>query len=96
MKDIDFDRAEYVTNRELEDDEGNDAGRLKMFSYDMEKYHYQMECPYCGETSEGTEELGSRPWWIECPECERSVNVYRIKDKKKREIKDRAPDPKDV
>lgn len=96
MKEIDFERTEYVTNRELENDEGEETGRLKMFSYDNETFHYQMKCPFCGQTSEGTEELGSRPWWIECEECERSVNVYRIKDKKKREIKDRAPDPSDV
>jgi len=96
MKDIDFDRAEYVTNRELEDDEGEKAGSLKMFSYDNELFHFKITCPYCGKEFEGSEELGQRPWWIECPECERSVNVYRIKDKKKREIKDRAPSPDDI
>jgi transposase-like protein len=96
MKEIDWERTEYVTNRELENDEGEETGRLKMFSYDNETYHFQMTCPYCGHEFEDSEDLGSRPWWIECPECERSTNVYRIKDKKKREIKDRAPDPDEI
>ncbi|MFB6200060.1 MAG: hypothetical protein ABEJ83_04220 [Candidatus Nanohaloarchaea archaeon] len=92
MKDIDFDKTEYVTNRKLENDEGEETGRLKMFSYDYEKFHYEITCPYCQHTWEDSQKLGKRPWWIECPECGRSTNVYRIKDKKKRDIKDRGPD----
>jgi len=95
MKEIDFDRVEYTTNRELQDDDGEKNGHLKMFSYDTETYHYQITCPYCGGEFEGSDELGNRPWWIECPECERSINVYRIKDAKKREIKNRGPDVPD-
>jgi len=97
MKDIDFERTEYVTNRELENDEGEEEGQLQMFSYDNEMFHYKITCPYCQNKFEGSQELGQRPWWIECPDCTRSINVYRIKDKKKREIKDRGPDtPDDV
>ncbi len=92
MKEIDYDRAEYVTNRKLEDDKGEETGRIKMFSYDNETFHFQMKCPYCGNEFERSEELGSRPWWIECPECERSSNVKRIKDAAKRKIKNRGPD----
>jgi len=96
MQDIDYDKAEYVTNRELENDDGEKTGRIKMFSYDNETYHYQLKCPYCGHTFEGTDELGSRPWWIECPECGRSSNINRIKDAAKKDIKNRAPDPDDI
>lgn len=92
MKEIDYDRAEYVTNREVENDEGEKTGRVKMFSYDNETYHYDMVCPYCGNEFEGSQELGQRPWWIECPECTRSINVNRIKDAAKKEIKNRGPD----
>jgi ssDNA-binding Zn-finger/Zn-ribbon topoisomerase 1 len=92
MKEIDYEKAEYVTNREVENDEGEKTGRVKMFSYDNETFHYQITCPYCGHEWEDSEELGSRPWWIECPECGRSTNVNRIKDAKKREIKERGPD----
>ena len=45
-----------------------------------------------GHEFEDSEELGSRPWWIECPECERSTNVNRIKDAAKKDIKNRGPD----
>ncbi|MFT4868070.1 MAG: hypothetical protein ACI9LV_000684 [Candidatus Nanohaloarchaea archaeon] len=92
MKEIDYERAEYVTNREVENDEGEKTGRVKMFSYDNEKYFYEIECPYCGNEWDGEQELGQRPWWIECPECTRSINVNRIKDAKKKEIKQRGPD----
>jgi len=72
MKEIDYERTEYVTNREVQNDEGEMTGRVKMFSYDNEMFHYQIKCPYCEHDFEGgSQELGSRPWWIECPECER-------------------------
>jgi peptide subunit release factor 1 (eRF1) len=92
MKEIDYDRTEYVTNREVENDEGEMTGRVKMFSYDNEMFHYQITCPYCENEFEGSEELGQRPWWIECPECGRSTNVNRIKDAAKKKIKNRGPD----
>lgn len=92
MKEIDYDRAEYVTNREVQNDEGEMTGRVKMFSYDNETFHYQITCPYCENEFEGSDELGSRPWWIECPECGRSTNVNRIKDAAKKRIKKRGPD----
>ncbi len=96
-KEIDFEKAEYVTNREIENDEGEMTGRIQMFSYDNETFHYEITCPYCQNTWEDSQELGARPWWIECPECGRSTNVKRIKDAAKREIKDRGPDtPDDV
>lgn len=96
-KDIDYEKAEYVTNREVPNDEGEKTGRIKMFSYDNETFHYQLKCPYCSNTFENSEELGSRPWWIECPECERSTNVKRIKDAAKKEVKNRGPDvPDDI
>ncbi len=96
MQDIDYDKAEYVTNRELPNDDGEKTGRVKMFSYDNETYHYQIKCPYCGHQFENSEKLGSRPWWIECPECGRSSNVKRIKDAAKKDIKNRAPEPDDL
>jgi hypothetical protein len=92
MKEIDYERTEYVTNREVQNDEGEMTGRVKMFSYDNEMFHYQIKCPYCEHDFEGSQELGSRPWWIECPECERSTNVNRIKDAAKKKIKNRGPD----
>ena len=98
-KDIDFERVEYSTNRKIENDEGEKTGRVQMFSYDTETYHFDIKCPYCGNQWEGSQELGQRPWWIECPECTRSINVNRIKDAVEREIKDRGADgdtPDDV
>jgi peptide subunit release factor 1 (eRF1) len=92
MQEIDYERTEYVTNREVENDEGERIGRVKMFSYDNEMFHYQITCPYCQNKWEGSQELGVRPWWIECPECTRSINVNRIKDAAERDIKDRGPD----
>lgn len=91
-KEIDFDRVEYATNREIENDEGEKTGYVKMFSYDTENFFYEIECPYCQNTFEGEQELGSRPWWIECPDCTRSINVYRIKDKAEKKVKNRGPD----
>lgn len=94
---INFDEVEYSTNRKLENDDGEENGHLKMYSYDNENFHFKMTCPYCGHEFEGEEELGQRPWWIECPECTRSTNVYRIKDAHERKVKDRAPaDPDDI
>ena len=98
-EDIDFERVEYSTNREIENDEGEKTGRVQMFSYDTELYYYDITCPYCGNQWEGQQELGQRPWWIECPECTRSINVNRIKDAMERKIKDRGADadtPDDV
>ena len=91
-KEIDFDRVEYATNREIENDEGEKTGYVKMFSYDTENFFYEIECPYCQNKFEGEQELGSRPWWIECPDCTRSINVYRIKDKAEKKVKNRGPD----
>jgi len=51
----------------------------------MENFMYVIKCPYCEHTFKGEGELGNRPWWIECPECSRSSNIYRIKDKAERE-----------
>ena len=96
MDDIDYDRTEYITNRKVENDEGEKTGRVQMYSYDYEEFHYAIRCPYCGNEWEGNQELGQRPWWIECPECERSINVNRIKDAEERKVKDRAPDPEDI
>ena len=94
---INFDEVEYSTNRKLENDEGEEKGHLKMYSYDNELFHFRMTCPYCGHEFEDKQELGSRPWWIECPECTRSTNVFRIKDAHERKVKDRSPDtPDDV
>ncbi|MFB6202964.1 MAG: hypothetical protein ABEK01_00575 [Candidatus Nanohaloarchaea archaeon] len=95
-KDIDFDRVEYATNREVENDEGEKTGRVKMFSYDNETFFYELKCPYCQHEFEGEDELGQRPWWIECPECGRSTNVYRIKDKEEKKFKNRGDTPEDV
>lgn len=95
-REIDFDRVEYATNRKLEDDDGNENGHIKMFSYDNENFIYEMKCPYCGNVQEGEEELGSRPWWIECEDCGRSTNVYRIKDAHERKVKDRGADTDEV
>ena len=94
-KEIDFDRVEYATNREVENDEGETTGYIKMFSYDTETYFYELVCPHCEHKFEGEQELGSRPWWIECPECGRSTNVYRIKDKEEKKVKKRGPDTPD-
>jgi hypothetical protein len=94
-KDVDYDRVEYATNRNLENDEGEETGHIKMFSYDNEKFFFDMICPYCEHSFEDEEELGSRTWWIECPECERSTNVFRIKDAHERKVKDRG-DTEDV
>lgn len=94
-KEIDYDRVEYATNREVENDEGEQTGYIKMFSYDNELFFYELKCPYCEHVSEGEEELDSRPWWIECPECGRSTNVYRIKDKHEKKVKKRGPDTPD-
>lgn len=95
--DLDYDRLEYATNRRLENDEGEPEGFAKVASYDMENFIFVIKCPYCGHEFKGEEELGSRPWWIECPNCGRSSNIYRIKDKAEREIKDRGPEtPDDV
>ncbi|MBY6293887.1 hypothetical protein GLU60_00660 [Nanohaloarchaea archaeon H01] len=91
-KDVDFDRVEYATNRELENDDGEKTGHIKMFSYDNELFFYELTCPYCGHEFEDEGELGSRPWWIECPECTRSTNVFRIKDAHDRKVKDRGAD----
>ncbi|AOV95217.1 hypothetical protein AQV86_04845 [Nanohaloarchaea archaeon SG9] len=85
-KDVDYDRVEYATNRKVENDEGEETGHIKMFSYDYENFFFELTCPYCQHEFERHDvELGSRPWWIECPECTRSTNVYRIKDKAERE-----------
>lgn len=88
-REIDFDRVEYATNRKVENDEGEETGHIQMFSYDNETFIYELTCPYCQHTFEGEDQLGSRPWWIECPECGRSTNVYRIKDAHDRKVKDR-------
>lgn len=95
-KEIDYDRVEYATNREVENDEGEKTGYIKMFSYDNELFFYELKCPHCGHVSEDEEELDTRPWWLECPECGRSTNVYRIKDKHDKKVKKRAPDPDDA
>jgi hypothetical protein len=98
-KDIDFERVEYSTNRRVENDEGEKTGRVKMFSYDNETFQYELKCPYCGNEWEDSQELGTRPWWIECPECTRSINVNRIKDAHERQVKERGADgdtPDDV
>jgi hypothetical protein len=95
-KEIDYEKTEYATNRRVENDEGEKTGRVKMFSYDNEKFHYEITCPYCKNTWEDSQELGQRPWWIECPDCTRSINVNRIKDAAEREFKDRGPDVDDA
>lgn len=95
-KDVDFDRVEYATNRVLENDEGEETGHIKMFSYDNEEFFFELTCPYCEYQFEGDQELGSRPWWIECPECGRSTNVYRIKDKAEKKVKNRGDSPEDL
>jgi len=95
--DLDYDKLEYATNREMENDEGEKTGFAKVASYDMETFIYVIKCPYCGHEFKGEEKLGSRPWWIECPECSRSSNIYRIKDKAEKKFKNRGPDtPDDV
>ncbi len=95
--DLDYDRLDYATNREMENDEGEKIGFAKVASYDMETFMYVIKCPYCEHTFKGEEKLGSRPWWIECPECGRSSNIYRIKDKAEKKFKNRGPDtPDDV
>ncbi len=93
--DLDYDRLDYATNREMENDEGEKTGFAKVASYDMENFMYVIKCPYCGHTFKGEGELGSRPWWIECPECTRSSNIYRIKDKAEKKVKNRGPDVPD-
>ncbi|MDY6774208.1 MAG: hypothetical protein SVS85_03320, partial [Candidatus Nanohaloarchaea archaeon] len=62
---VDYDRVEYVTNRRLPNDEDELTGHIKMYSYDEVKFHFTLECPYCGETSEGTTKLENRPYYVE-------------------------------
>ncbi len=93
--DLEYDKIEYATNRELENDEGESTGFAKVASYDMETFMYVIKCPYCGNEFKDEEKLGNRPWWINCPSCDRSSNIYRIKDKAEKEIKE-TPDDVDV
>jgi len=78
-EDIDYDRLEYATNRKLPNDDGEQTGHIKMFSYDGEDFHYEMECPYCGATTEGKKHMPNRPYYIKCAECETSSLVRKLK-----------------
>lgn len=78
-EEIDFEKAQYLTNRTLKNDDGEKTGRLKMYSYDERKFHFEMKCPYCGHEQEGTTIMENRPYYINCEECDRSSLVKKLK-----------------
>jgi hypothetical protein len=86
-EEIDFEEMEYVTNRKLENDEGEMTGHIKMYSYDGEHFTYALQCPYCEEKSSGDIHLPKRPFWIPCDHCDRKSNVKRLKDAVEKENK---------
>lgn len=79
MEEIDYDKIEYATNRELPNDDGELTGWIKMFSYDNVNFKYIMKCPYCGAETEGEKEMPNRPYYIKCSECETSSLVRKLK-----------------
>ncbi|MFB6167197.1 MAG: hypothetical protein ABEJ62_02960 [Candidatus Nanohaloarchaea archaeon] len=76
---IDYDRIEYVTNRKLPNDEGELTGRIKMYSYDDVHFHYTLECPHCGEVTEGEKKMENRPYYIKCEECGENNLIRKMK-----------------
>ncbi|MDY6768656.1 MAG: hypothetical protein SVW02_00945 [Candidatus Nanohaloarchaea archaeon] len=77
--DVDFDEVEYVTNRRLPNDEDELTGHILMYSYDEVTFHYTLECPYCGEVTEGTKEMENRPYYIKCSECGENNLIRKMK-----------------
>ncbi len=78
-EEIDFDKVEYVTNRKLPNDDGELTGHIKMYSYDNVTFHYTLECPHCGETTEGEREMPNRPYYIKCSACGENNLVRKMK-----------------
>lgn len=79
MSGIDFDKVEYVTNRKLPNDDGELTGHIKMYSYDNVDFHYTLNCPHCGEETEGEKTMENRPYYIKCSECGENNLVRKMK-----------------
>lgn len=77
--DIDYDKIEYATNRKLTNDDDEETGHIKMYSYDGVNFTYTMICPYCGAETEGEKEMKNRPYYIRCSECEKSSLIRKLK-----------------
>lgn len=76
---IDFEEVEYVTNRRLPNDEDELTGHIKMYSYDELDFQYTLECPYCGEVTEGEKRMENRPYYIKCKACGENNLVRKMK-----------------
>lgn len=77
--DIDYDQVDYMTNRKLKNDEDEEKGWIKMFSYDNVNFTYEMKCPYCGTEQEGETEMENRPYYIKCQECGENNLIRKLK-----------------
>ncbi len=78
-EDINFDELEYVTNRRLPNDDDELTGRIKMYSYDELDFKYTLECPHCGEVTQGEKRMENRPYYIKCKECGENNLVRKMK-----------------
>ncbi len=73
----------YFTNRALDNEKGEPAGKIVMWRMKgEEEFRYILKCPFCGHEQEKKEEFTKKPYRPRCEKCGKSVVIAKLRKKK--------------
>ncbi len=73
----------YFTNRALDNEKGEVAGKIIMWRIrGEEEFRYILKCPFCGHEQEKKEVFAKKPYRPRCEKCNKSVVIAKLKKKK--------------
>ncbi|MCK4635012.1 MAG: hypothetical protein KAT37_04010 [Candidatus Aenigmarchaeota archaeon] len=73
----------YHTWRDLEDEDGNKKGELRVLVLDDGIAHAEYQCPNCKHETM-IEQLWKRPFNVKCEKCGQLIRVSKLKDQVKK------------
>jgi len=79
IKENDIKKFTYHTWRDLEDDNGNKIGEIRVLVLDDGIAHVEYHCPKCGKEFLEEKEW-KRPFNVKCQNCGQLIRVPKLKD----------------
>lgn len=78
----DINELAYVTNRKLQNDDGENTGTVFMWRKKGEEVsNYRLKCPYCESEEESSVVFKKRPYRVRCSNCGKSIMIAKLSKK---------------